>query len=132
MAKSEDLKSLEEIKEQIRKDFSFITKEPNILGIFLFGSAVYKEHHQQSDIDICVVSSHKQLVKAYNFIMENLSSHLQEYDIRFFRELPLTIQGEIMEHGIPILSRDIYELYEYLFPYRKQYEDWKFKVKYCI
>lgn len=132
MAKSETLKSLDDIKKQISEDFKFTLKNPKILGVFLFGSSLYEAHHQQSDIDICIVTKYPELLNAYNFIMENISSHIGQYDIRFFRELPLTIQGEIMEHGIPVVSRDIPELYEYLFPYRKRYEDWKFKIKYCI
>lgn len=132
MAKSKRLKSLVEFKNQIIEDFSFTKLNPNILGVILYGSTVYGKHHVQSDIDICIVSNYDKLVNAYNYIMEHLNSNLEMYDIRFFKELPLTIQGEIVENGVLIISNDEYELYEFLFPIRKQYEDWKFKIKNCI
>ncbi len=132
MVRSERLRNISEIENQIREDFSFIKANPKILGVILYGSTIYGKHHQRSDIDICIVTKYKKLVKGYNFIMENLRNNLNVYDIRFFKEFPLTIQGEIIEHGIPIISTDIYELYEYFFPFRKRYEDWKIKVKYCV
>lgn len=47
--------------------------------------------------------------------MEHLEHNIQDYDIPFFKELPLVIQGEIMENGIPIISNNLFELYEHFF-----------------
>ncbi|MBD3255341.1 MAG: hypothetical protein GF383_09625 [Candidatus Lokiarchaeota archaeon] len=132
MVDSKGLRSLNDIINQIKEDFSFISENPNILGVFLYGSTIYRAHHHRSDIDVCVVTKYKKLVKAYNYIMENLNRNIHEYDIRFFKGLPLKIQGEIMENGVLVVSKNKYELYEYLFPYRKKYEDWKFKITYCM
>lgn len=132
MARSEQIKIDEKIKDQIKEDFSFVKDNPKILGIMLYGSTIYGKDHQKSDIDICVVTTYKKLINAYDYIMENLQNNLELYDIRFFKELSLVIQGEIIENGIPVITPDIYELYEYFFPFRKRYEDWKFKIKYCL
>ena len=42
-----------------------------------------------------------------------------------FHELPLYIQGHIIEKGVLLLSRDTPELFEYLYPYRRLWEDQK-------
>ena len=121
-----------EFLTQIEKDFSFIKSNPKILGVILYGSFIYGENHSKSDIDICIATRYNKLINAYNYVMKNLDDNLDQYDIRFFKELPLTVQGEIMENGKVVISNNIYELYEYFFPFRKRYEDWKIKVKYCI
>ncbi len=125
------IRNMEQIRKQIERDFNFILSNPKILGVILYGSTIYEKNHQKSDIDICIVTTYKKLIKAYNYIMEHLNNNILVYDIRFFKELPLLIQGEIIENGIEIISKDIFELYEYLFPFRKRYEDWKFKMEYC-
>ncbi|TFF94325.1 MAG: nucleotidyltransferase domain-containing protein [Promethearchaeota archaeon] len=129
MALKTDLKSVLEIKDQIKEDFKFIKKNPKILGVILYGSVINGTYHHQSDIDVCIVTTYEKLIDAYNYIIENLRKNLHEYDIRFFKELPLFIQGEIIENGIPVISNNIYKLYEYLFPFRKRFEDWKLKLK---
>ncbi len=131
MDRTTRLKNIKKVQNQIKKDFDFIATNPKILGVILYGSILYAKDHQRSDIDICIVTKYPKLIEAYNYLMENLKT-IRKYDIRFFKELPLVVQGEIMENGSVILSNGIYELYEYLFPYRKKFEDWKFKIKCCL
>jgi len=129
LALETDLKSVLEIKNQIKEDFKFIKKNPKILGVLLYGSVINGTYHHQSDIDICIITTYEKLIDSYNYIIENLTKNLHEYDIRFFKELPLSIQGEIIENGVPVITNTIYKLYEYFFPFRKRYEDLKLKLK---
>ncbi|MFX1239445.1 MAG: nucleotidyltransferase domain-containing protein [Promethearchaeota archaeon] len=132
MVGSESIEHVKGMIDRVKEDFSFIKINPNILGIILYGSRIYGDSHLKSDIDICVVSTYEKIVDAYNFIIENTNHNNEIYDIRFFNELPLVIQGEIMENGIIAISNDIYELHEYFFNYRKMYDDWKFKIKHLF
>ena len=64
MARSEQIKIDEKIKDQIKEDFSFVKDNPKILGIMLYGSTIYGKDHQKSDIDICVVTTYKKIGRA--------------------------------------------------------------------
>ncbi|MBN1801551.1 MAG: nucleotidyltransferase domain-containing protein [Candidatus Lokiarchaeota archaeon] len=132
MVRTEHLEHVKRIINRVKEDFNFIKANPKILGVILYGSKIHGFHHQKSDIDICIATTYEKLVDAYNYIIENINFNQEIYDIRFFNELPLVIQGEIMENGIIAISNDIYSLKEYFFTYRKMYDDWKFKIEHCI
>jgi len=119
--------------DQIKRDFSFIQQNPKILGLLLYGSSLRNDNITPNDIDICVVAPKQNLYSIYQYIMHNLNQHVGDYDIRFFEELPLDIQGEIMEHGLVIYSPDEPALYEYFFfAARKDWEDLKFHITHSI
>jgi uncharacterized protein len=118
----------ETIVAQISTDFQFLKNDPRILGIVLFGSYLTGQNTARSDIDICVVAPQQELYPIHKFIYENLRNNLDKYDIRFFEELPLYIKGEIIEKGAIILTRDIGELTEYFYPFRKQWEFEKWRI----
>lgn len=62
------------------------------------------------------------LADVLDFLLKNLKHNRDKYDIRFFEELPLVIQGNILDLDILIYSPDAPELYEYLF--FKARKDW--------
>lgn len=113
--------------KQIEVDFEFTHDNQKILGIILFGSYVTNNQTEKSDIDICIVAPRTDLYQVHKYIYENLTRNLDKYDIRFFEELPLYIQGEIIEKGMIILTQDTGALTEYLYRFRKQweYEKWR-------
>jgi predicted nucleotidyltransferase len=121
----------ERIIKQIKKDFQFIKNNPKILGLLLYGSHLRDDTIDPRDIDICIVAPNQNLYEMYQYIMSNLKSHIGDYDIRFFEELPLHIKGPIMEEGLVIYSPDEPALYEYFFfSARKEWEDHKLQMKY--
>jgi uncharacterized protein len=116
-----------QIIEQIRHDFQQVSKHQNILGVILFGSYVDGQESERSDIDICLVVRDSDLYSIHKYIYATVEQNLDKYDIRFFEELPLYIQGEIIERGQIILTPNIGDLTEYLYRYRKRWnhEKWR-------
>jgi predicted nucleotidyltransferase len=49
--------------------------------------------------------------------------YTKKYDVRIFEELPLHIQIQIIENHEIIHAKDIYEMYEYFYHFRKLWED---------
>jgi predicted nucleotidyltransferase len=119
----------EAVIRQIQEDFQFTTENPEIKGVLLFGSYAVNYAHPLSDIDICIVVPHQKISKMYDYIMENLTTHIENYDIQFFEELPLQIQGQIIEKGIVTLCKDIPALYEYFASFRLDWEDFQYVLK---
>lgn len=119
--------------EFIRKKFTYLIHDSRILGIILYGSYAVGEQHIQSDIDICIVAPKTKLYPLYDVIMKQFPGDLENFDIRFFEELPLLIRQKIVNHGIILYSRDKGELSEYFFfSTRKEYEDYQYRLKYII
>lgn len=110
--------------EYLRKDFYFLSLRKDILAILLYGSVAKGEDTPQSDIDICIVSpSCKDKKSLLNEIYRKLDVFSKKYDVRFFEELPLYIQINVIKSNRIIYSKDIYELYEYFYYFRKLWED---------
>ena len=114
--------------EQLKRDFRFLEQNPKILGVLLYGSHVSELNTPSSDIDICIVTPNQNLHQMYEYIMENSNSNFSGYDVRFFEELSLYIQAEIIENGIIIYCQDEPTLFEYFFRYRKQWADQKYRL----
>jgi hypothetical protein len=53
----------------------------------------------------------------------NLDVHGKSYDVRVFEDLPLYLKIGVIESNVIIHAKDEYELYEYLYPFRKLWED---------
>jgi hypothetical protein len=132
MENSETKSELDEVIQKIKQDFAFAMDNPDIDAIILYGSYTTGMNHNRSDIDLCFVSHGKSLYETWSYIMEKSQTDLKKYDIRFFQELPLYIQGEIIKNGIVIFAKDPVELAYYFYPFRKRYNDWEFRMKYCI
>ena len=115
---------------ELKEDFSFILKNSAIFGVMLYGSYLTGDETNRSDIDICIVTPEQNLYQMHKYINHNLERHQDRYDIRFFEELPLYIQGNIIENGKVILSHDITELYEYFYPFRRQWVHEKWRIDY--
>jgi len=110
--------------ESLKKDFSFLFEREDILAILLYGSAAKGDETPRSDIDICIVlPSRKYMKDILNEIYKKLDVFTKKYDVRFFEELPLYIQINIIESNKIVFSKDIFELYEYFYFTRKLWDD---------
>lgn len=89
----------------------------------LYGSVAKGEETQRSDIDICIVTSSKDKLGLLNEIYRELNVYSKKYDVRFFEELPLYIQINVIENNRIVYSKDIYDLYEYFYYFRKIWGD---------
>ena len=112
----------EEIITRIRKDFKSIL--PDVHGVLLYGSWATREEHEGSDIDICLVApASKNSIslqrKALALIQDD------RHDVRIFELLPLYLKAEVMEKGVVVYSRNLFELYEYFYFFRKLWAEQK-------
>lgn len=108
----------------IKKDFSFLLSRNDVLGILLYGSAANGSATLRSDIDICIVSpSFKDTRELLKEIYRKLDVFTKKYDVHCFEELPLYIQIRIIKSHKIIYTRDVYELHEYFYYFRKLWED---------
>jgi hypothetical protein len=109
-------------REALEKDFSFL-KHKNVLAVLLFGSGAKREESKKSDIDICIVAPNCSRLDLLREIYRNLDVHGKNYDVRIFEDLPLYIKIQIIEDNEIIFTKDVYELYEYFYFFRKLWED---------
>ncbi len=120
----------EAIIKQIQREFAFLEVDVQVLGILLYGSQVTGDATPRSDIDICIVtltSEPRQLSRMLREIWQRVPVTLLKYDVRMFHELPLFIQKDVIETGQVVCTRDEPALYEYLYPFRKRWEQQKFR-----
>ncbi|MCX9085266.1 MAG: nucleotidyltransferase domain-containing protein [Candidatus Methanoperedens sp.] len=116
--------------ESIKKDFSFLFPQNDILAILLYGSVAKGEDTLRSDIDICIVSpTCKDKNGLLNEIYRKLDVFSKKYDVRFFEEMPLYIQINIIENNRIIYSKNVYDLYEYFYNFRKLWDDQAMRQK---
>lgn len=97
------------------------------------GSHVTGRATESSDCDLCVVSPGKHPYDAWRLVVRGLPARPWPYDVRVFEELPVYIQGHVMDEGIVVSSPDEGALYEYFFfGARKRWDDYQFRVKYPV
>ncbi len=109
--------------EFIKKDFSFLFEKKDVLAILLYGSAVKGDETPRSEIDICIVApNYPDRYHLLTEVFRKLDVVSKKYDIRIFEELPLYIQIQIVQKNEIIYAKDIYELYEYFYNFRKLWE----------
>ena len=105
---------------RLRKELLEITTHPDVMAILLFGSQVTGEMTERSDTDICIVAptveDQKSLLK---WIWRSLKVHL---DVWLFDELPLYLKIQVIKHHQIIYARNIPELFEYFFLFRRDWE----------
>ncbi|MHA1596026.1 MAG: nucleotidyltransferase domain-containing protein [Candidatus Asgardarchaeia archaeon] len=117
--------------EKIKKDLKFIERIQEIHSVLLFGSYIKGDENERSDIDICLVIPHvkeKEINMILGLVFSKLSKK-EDYDISIFETLPLFMKAEVIENHVVLFSRDVLELYEYFYFYRKIWNDQKHRQK---
>ncbi len=110
------------VGEKVREDLRFLFENRSVLGVLLYGSVVAGESTERSDIDICVVAPAAGDKVAFSrWILSNVKD--ERYDVRVFELMPLYLKMEVVEHGEVVHARDIYELYEYFYTFRRSWDD---------
>ncbi len=111
-------------KEYIEKDFSFIFNKKEVLAVLLYGSVVKEEQTPRSDIDVCIVApASENKAELLKEVYRNIDVFSKKYDVRIFEELPLYIKIQIIQNHEVIYAKDIYEMHEYFYYFRKLWED---------
>ncbi|MBN1234900.1 MAG: nucleotidyltransferase domain-containing protein [Methanotrichaceae archaeon] len=117
----------EDVAARVKKKLSFLQDpfwEERILGVLLYGSQVRGEAGPRSDIDLCLVApqatDRAALWRKFISLLRD-----DQYDVHIFEILPLHIKMSVIEEGVVLHSRDVLELYEYFYPFRREWEDQK-------
>lgn len=111
-------------EETLKRDFSFLKRRKDVLAVLLFGSHAKGEQDRRSDLDICLVApSCRDRLGLLKEVYRNLDVHGKKYDVRIFEDLPLYMKAEVMESNKPIHVKDLYELHEYFYFFRKLWLD---------
>ncbi len=106
MLNPEDEDLLEPLIAEIKKD-------PDILGVILYGSAACNKSYR--DIDVCLVvypAKNPLPLQKVLFYKGNFSSRV---DVHFFNDLPLYIQSRVLDEGKILFNRNfdaLFDLYE--------------------
>ena len=114
-----------EIIKNIKKDFGFLINYPSFLGLMLYGSQIDDLQTIRSDIDLCIIQNKVDSKEMFNDICTKVDIYGKKYDVHFFKELPWYIRGDILDKGVAVLSPDFPLLFEFLYPYRKIWNDQK-------
>lgn len=112
-----------EIIRQLQRDFQQVFHDPAILGVILYGSYATGEQTSRSDIDVCVVAPSLSPRETFRRVVTALATDPASYDIHIFEELPLYLQGEVIEKGIIVLTSDELTLSEYFYRFRQEWTD---------
>ncbi|MEM3525940.1 MAG: nucleotidyltransferase domain-containing protein [Candidatus Jordarchaeaceae archaeon] len=106
--------------ERIKRDFAFLTERRDILAILLYGSQASGDSTPRSDVDICIVAPEADRDSLFRIILR----HSREpYDVKIFESLPMYLKIQVIKNHIVIYTRDILDLYEYFYTYRKLWKD---------
>ncbi len=112
----------EEVLARVKRDFQFL--QDRVLGIMLFGSWAKGEANERSDIDLCIIAPEEE--DKSRLWREAISEPRDSrYDVRIFELLPLHMKMAVIEEGLVIYSRNVLELYEYFYPFRREWGDQK-------
>jgi len=110
------------IIETAKKDLAFL--EGDVLGVLIYGSWATGMGHEKSDIDICIVApSAEDKIALWRKAIAAIRD--DRYDVRIFELLPLYLKMAVIEQGVVVRSRDVLELYEYFYPFRRMWGDQK-------
>ena len=112
----------EEVLARAKRDFQFL--QDRVLGIMLFGSWARGEANERSDIDLCIIAP--DVEDKASLWREAISEpRNSRYDVRIFELLPLYMKMAVIEEGVVVYSRDVLDLYEYFYPFRREWGDQK-------
>jgi predicted nucleotidyltransferase len=111
-----------EIVEMAKKDLAFL--QDNVLGVLIYGSWATGKSHEKNDIDICIVApSAEDKIALWREAIAEIRD--DRYDIRIFELMPTHLRMAVIEQGVVVYSRDVLELYEYFYHFRRIREDQK-------
>jgi len=115
------------IVAKVKEDLSFLQDSvwrEQILGVLLYGSQATGEAGPRSDIDLCIVAPQ---AADRSSLWRTFISHLRDsrYDVRIFELLPLFLKAAVIEQGVVVYCEDEPELYEYFYPFRRDWLDQK-------
>ena len=116
-----------ETEGRLKKFLLKVQDDPEILAVFLFGSAVRGEQRPSSDVDVCLVFAPtvRDRLHMAQKRLEYMSEAPEGLDIQVFQLLPIYIRHRILKEGKVLFSRDEDTLYDVAFATVKAFEDFR-------
>jgi len=116
-----------DMKARLEKFLLKVQDDPEILAVFLFGSAARGEQGPGSDLDICLVFAPGISDRLYmaQKRLDYMSEVPEGLDIQVFQLLPLYIRHRILKEGKVLFCRDEDALYDIAFATIKAFEDFR-------
>lgn len=116
--------------QRIESEFTFLAEDKRILAILLFGSGAKGQVvDSRSDRDFCVVAPGVRDSSGMSAILRKIYVNIdvsgKRYDIWLFEELSLYMKAQVIDNHKVVFCRDLPELYEYFYFYRKIWDDQK-------
>ncbi len=111
--------------DKIRDDL----KELSDYEVVIFGSYVTGEFREGSDVDVAVITRVRDEKENFS-IQKRIAAKVRPiYDVRVFELLPLKVKASVFSNYI-VLFGDELEISEYLYFWRKMWEDVKHRISY--
>jgi predicted nucleotidyltransferase len=116
-----------DMKARLEKFLLKVRDDPEILAIFLFGSAARGEQGPTSDVDTCLmfapgISDRLHMAQKR---LDYMSEAPDGLDIQVFQLLPLYIRHRILKEGKVLFCREEDALYDIAFATIKAFEDFR-------
>jgi len=111
-------------EENIRKELQSLQKD--VLAILIYGSMAKGKENKRSDIDICLVAPDSNLKELYKKMLPLVK---EKYDIKIFEDMPLFLKIEVIKNHKIVYAKNIYQLYEYFYKFRKIWKDQEHRQK---
>lgn len=115
--------------ENYRVDFAFLEEDESIIAVLLFGSGANDQLTPRSDRDFCIVAPNIRNTSGMRQVLKKIYKNLdvigKRYDVWLFEELALYMKIQVIENHKVVFCKDLPELYEYFYFYRKIWKDQK-------
>jgi len=101
-------------------------EDPDVLGVFLFGSAARGEEGPRSDVDVSLVLTEDAAADTLAASRKRLDyMAASDLDVRVFQRVPLYIRHRILKEGRLLFSRDEDLVYELAVRTAREFERFK-------
>lgn len=109
-----------DLVEKIKRDFAVLTERRDVLAVLLYGSQASGDSTPRSDVDICIVAPEADRDSLFRTILKYFR---EPYDVKIFESLPMYLKIQVIKNHVLIYVRDILDLYEYFYTYRRLWKD---------
>lgn len=99
------------------------------MGAMLWGSHASGTSHARSDVDVCLVVGREHDAEEAFAAALNVAGRHRDLDLKLFEDLPLYLQGAVIDADRVLFAEDEVALYEYLRPFRRRWDDEKHRAR---
>jgi predicted nucleotidyltransferase len=111
----------------VRRLLERARRDPDVLGVMLFGSHARGEATEASDVDVCLLlfPGRVQPPAATEKKLDYLADAAAGLDLAIFQELPLYVRTRVLKEGRVLFAADEDALYDLAIRTAKAWEDFR-------